>query len=84
MKSLSPGSIANLSNPSEIQPVLAFGRRHSAWRFTIRSAAPTDYFDSHEPFAIALDGAGLCSFSLESSMQSAQRHSVDPAELALR
>ena len=32
--------------------------RHSTRRFTIRCAAPADYFDSHQPFAIASDVAG--------------------------
>jgi hypothetical protein len=37
MKSLSPGSIANLSNPSEIQPVLAFDRRcYGLWESRIK------------------------------------------------
>jgi hypothetical protein len=49
---------------------------------TIRYTASTNYFDSHQPFAIALDIARLGSFSLESSLQRAQRHSVDSAELA--
>jgi hypothetical protein len=39
-------------------------------------------FDSHQPFAIALDIARRGSFSLKSSLQRAQRHSVDSAELA--
>jgi hypothetical protein len=47
----------------------------------IRSAAPTNYFDSHQPFAIALNIARLGSFSLESSLQRAQPHAVDSAEL---
>jgi hypothetical protein len=55
---------------------------HCTWTFTIRCAAPTDYFDSHQPFGIALAAAGFYSLSFESSLQRAQRHSVDPAELA--
>jgi hypothetical protein len=55
---------------------------HCTWTFTIRCAVPTDYFDSHQPFVIALAAAGFYSLSFESSLQRAQRHSVDPAELA--
>jgi hypothetical protein len=63
-------------------PALGQYHRHCASTFTIRCAAPTDYFDAHQLFAIALDIAGLGSFSPESSLQRAQRHSVDPAKLA--
>jgi hypothetical protein len=63
-------------------PALDQYHHHCAWTFTIRCAAPTDYFDSHQPFAIALDVAPLYSLSLESSLQRPQRHSVDPAEFA--
>jgi hypothetical protein len=63
-------------------PALGQYHHHCAWTFTIRCAAPTDYFDSHQPFAIGLDVARLYSLSLESSLQRAQRHSGDPAERA--
>jgi hypothetical protein len=59
-------------------PALDQYYRYSAWTFAIRCAAPTDYFDSHQPFAIGLDAAGLYSFSLESALQRLQRHAVDP------
>jgi hypothetical protein len=63
-------------------PALGQYQHHSEWRFTIRCAGPTNYFDSHQPFAIALHIAGLYWSSLESSLQRAQRHCVHPAELA--
>jgi hypothetical protein len=69
-------------SPQLDAPALGQYHRHCAWTFTIRCAAPTSYFDSHQPFAIALDIAGPGSFSLKSSLQRAQRHSVDSAELA--
>jgi hypothetical protein len=50
--------------------------------FSIRCADPTDSFDYHKRFAIGLDAAGFYSFSLESSLQRAQHHSVNPTELA--
>src|SRR5207244_8299975 len=80
---LPPDALRRVKVPAQLD-ASALGQyyRHSAWRFSIRWAAPTHYFDSHQPFAIALDIAGLCSSSLESSLQRAQRHCVDPAELA--
>jgi hypothetical protein len=63
-------------------PALSQYHRHCAWNLTIRGAVPSDYFDSHQLFAIALETSGLGSFSPESSLQGAQRHSVDPAKLA--
>jgi hypothetical protein len=47
-------------------------------------ATATGYFDSNQPFAIALDVAGSLAFSIESSLQRAQRHAVNPAKLAAR
>src|SRR5215467_7620338 len=63
-------------------PALGQHHCHYAWRFTIRCALPTDYFDSHQPFAIGLDVAGLYWRSLKSELQALERHSVHPAELA--
>jgi hypothetical protein len=78
-----PTQLCRVKVPAQLDaPALGQYYRHSAWRFSIRWAAPTHYFDSRQPFAIALDIAGLCSSSLESSLQRAQRHCVDPAELA--
>jgi hypothetical protein len=48
----------------------------------IPCAAPTDNFDSDQPFAIDLGVVGFYSLSIESPLQGAQRHSVDPAKLA--
>jgi hypothetical protein len=80
-----PTQLRRVKVPTQLDaPALGQYHRHCAGTFTIRCAAPTDYFDSHQLFAIALDLAWLGSFSLEPSLQRAQRHSVDPAELASR
>jgi hypothetical protein len=54
-------------------PALAQYHRHGPWSLTICAALPTDYFDSHQPFAIA--------FSLESSLQRTESYPMDAAEL---
>lgn len=54
----------------------------SAATFTIPSGIAPDHFNSHQPSVIGSDIGALFSFSLESTLQRAQRHSAEPAELA--
>jgi hypothetical protein len=79
-----PTQLRRVKVPAQLDAsALGQYHRHGASTFTIRirCTAP-DYFNADQLFAIALDIAGLGACSPESSLQRAQPHSVEPAELA--